>query len=159
MCDYSLGGIKNRLAETGEQLSPYKFDSGTTGLVSSRDLPKTTGGKAAGGIKGLAQHVQSVIRLPKPACAVCVPPGAKLLLTNIPSDLQTLVRSEGAEQEVVFDQLGVEVNQHRDAVRFSNGKTLSLQSFRTGMQVKVLSLESAREGEVVQEFIATTTRR
>lgn len=38
MCDYSLHGIKNRLATEGEQLFIHKFHTGSKGLASVTDL-------------------------------------------------------------------------------------------------------------------------
>ena len=67
MCDYSLAGVPNRLAEEGEQLVACRFSTGSMGLTS---------GDA------------SLWRLWfKQTPAVCVPPGARLLLHDIPKDL------------------------------------------------------------------------
>ena len=46
MCDYSLQGIRNRLAEQGEILVVHRFQTGSKGLTSPRylqpvDKPKT----------------------------------------------------------------------------------------------------------------------
>ena len=38
MCDYSLHGIKNRLANEGEQLFIHRFHTGSKGLASVTDL-------------------------------------------------------------------------------------------------------------------------
>ena len=38
MCDYSLHGIKNRLANEGEHLFVHKFHTGSKGLASVTDL-------------------------------------------------------------------------------------------------------------------------
>jgi hypothetical protein len=38
MCDYSLYGIKNRLANEGEQLFIHRFHTGSKGLASVTDL-------------------------------------------------------------------------------------------------------------------------
>jgi hypothetical protein len=39
MCDYSLHGIKNRLAEAGETLVVHRFHTGSKGLTSP-GMPK-----------------------------------------------------------------------------------------------------------------------
>jgi len=38
MCDYSLHGIKNRLAEEGEVLVVHRFHTGSKGLTSPEYL-------------------------------------------------------------------------------------------------------------------------
>jgi hypothetical protein len=40
MCDYSLHGIKNRLAEKGEALVIHRFYSGSKGLTSPQYLTR-----------------------------------------------------------------------------------------------------------------------
>ena len=68
MCDYSLAGVPNRLAEEGEKLVACRFSTGSIGLTSG---------------------VASLLRFWfNQTPAVCVPPGARLLLRDIPKDLQ-----------------------------------------------------------------------
>ena len=38
MCDYSLHGVKNRLANEGDQLFIHMFHTGSKGLASVADL-------------------------------------------------------------------------------------------------------------------------
>jgi hypothetical protein len=72
-------------------------------------------------------------------CAVCLPPGARLLICDIPARLQQQwgVRER---EEAVFTQTSAAVNTYRDAVRFSGGCEVRLQEFREGMRVRVLDL-------------------
>ena len=65
MCDYSLAGIPNRLAVEGEQLVVHRFSTDSLGLASPCSPP-----------------------LSKETPAVCIPPGARLRLRDIPQDLQ-----------------------------------------------------------------------
>ncbi len=74
--------------------------------------------------------------------AVCVPPGARLLLRDIPRDLQRQFHVDATE-EVTFVQLSAEAYQYRDAVRFRNGREVLLQRLRCGQLVEVLSLCSS----------------
>jgi hypothetical protein len=74
--------------------------------------------------------------------AVCVPPGATLLLMDIPLDLQERF-GIGRVEEVTFTQISANANAYRDSVRFRNGKDLLLQSLREGQRVRVLSLGDA----------------
>ena len=76
--------------------------------------------------------------------AVCIPPGARLIVRNIPEDLQRRFRI-GQEEAVVFTQLSSEFNSYRDAIRFRGDREVRLQDLREGMPVQVLSLENASE--------------
>jgi hypothetical protein len=118
MCDYSLAGVPNRLAVEGEQLVVHRFPTGTLGLASPCSQP-----------------------LSKGTPAVCIPPGARLRLRDIPEALQ-LRFGLNATEEVTFVQLSAEAYQYRDAVRFQNGREILLQRLSCGQQVEVLSLAS-----------------
>ena len=69
MCDYSLAHFPNRLAVEGEQLVVHRFRTGTLGLTPARFSLKQ-------------------IFSPDSTPAVCVPPGARLLLQDLPERLQ-----------------------------------------------------------------------
>jgi len=128
MCDYSLASVPNRLAVVGEQLVACRFSTGSMGLTSADAFLR---------------------RLwLKETPAVCVPPGARLLLRDIPKDLQRQFDVQATE-EVTFVQLSAEAYQYRDAVRFRNGREVLLQWLRCGQCVEVLSLcsEDSREEE------------
>ncbi|HBY63894.1 MAG TPA: hypothetical protein DEH78_29055 [Solibacterales bacterium] len=74
-----------------------------------------------------------------PACAVCIPPGAKLLLSELPLPLQREL-GVSANETVRFVQMDADEYSYRDAVRFSNGRRILLQALRPGQAVRVLSL-------------------
>ncbi|HTR37034.1 MAG TPA: hypothetical protein VMH80_14105 [Bryobacteraceae bacterium] len=78
--------------------------------------------------------------------AVCVPPGAHLLLKNVPQDLQRQWQIKD-EEAAVFVQLSAAENTYRDAVEFRNGHQVLLQNLREGMLVKVLSLGAVETKE------------
>jgi hypothetical protein len=120
MCDYSLAGSANRLAETGDQLMVHRFPTGSLGLVSER------------------RRVREVL-FPSLTVAVCVPPGASLLLFDIPQRLQQDLEISSAEI-VTFTQRTWEENVHRDSIRFPNGREILLQQLHCGQRVTVLSL-------------------
>ena len=84
------------------------------------------------------------VRQPVVAPAVCIPPGAHLILKDIPADIQRQCRV-GEEEGVVFVQLSADINCYRDAVRFNNGFQMRLQDLREGMRVEVLSLAGVAE--------------
>ncbi|HZP32215.1 MAG TPA: hypothetical protein VFB23_02540 [Candidatus Acidoferrales bacterium] len=145
MCDYSLMGVPNRLANEGEDLVVHRFRTGSIGLISDHDLAEVKAAGVWATLKGLF-HSSG----PTQATAVCIAPGARLLLRDIPEELQRSIKIGGSE-EVVFTQLTAEVNTYRDAVRFGNGAELLLQRLREGQRVKVLRMslspESAGTGE------------
>src|SRR6185312_15797706 len=79
-----------------------------------------------------------------PIPAVCIPPGARLRLEDIPARIQTEF-SVGPVEEVTFTQLTAAPHSYRDAVRFVNGRELRLQELREGQRVQVLDLSLAHE--------------
>lgn len=147
MCDYSLCGIPNRLAVEGEELVVHRFATGSMGLASVADLQMIERLKAAAPRKTFWESLKSFFEEPDQSAgapAVCIPPGAQLIVTDIPADLQ---RRLGVSQEeaVVFTQLTAEFNSYRDAVRFRNGCEVHLQDLREGIPVQVLTLSVADE--------------
>ena len=134
MCDYSLMGVPNRLANEGEDLVVHRFRTGSLGLISESDVVRAAGGSIWSRIKNLLRNAGS-----SQATAVCVAPGARLLLRDIPEEMQRSMKA-GPVEEVVFTQLTAEVNAYRDAVRFKNGTEVLLQRLREGQRVKVLQL-------------------
>ena len=73
--------------------------------------------------------------------AVCVPPGARLILLDVPECLQHNL-AVGSTEEVTFVQLSATPYQYRDAIRFRNGRVIRLQGLIVGMRVRVLKLSS-----------------
>jgi len=135
MCDYSLHAQPNRLAIEGERLVVHRFSRGSIGLASPSDLqdakPQPWWSWAA-----WFQAQKAELR---PICAVCVPPGARLVIREIPENLQQEFKVSETEQ-VTFVQLSADEYTYRDAVRFSNGRTLLLQKLHPGQRVDVLCL-------------------
>src|SRR5262249_4282734 len=115
----------------GEELMVHRFATGTLGLT-----PACPGWK------------DILLAASKPA--VCVPPGARLLLHDIPYDLQQSL-SVGVVEEVTFVQQSAEVFHYRDAVRFANGREILLQYLRCGQRIDVLSLSSHEDAEGKKE--------
>lgn len=146
MCDYSLMAVKNRLAVCGEELVVYRFEIRSMGLVSVADAeaaklrelppPRTFGEK----LRRMLFPAE-----PEQCPVVCIPPGARLLLRDVPEKLQRELRLTSGEQEVVFREL--ETTGYRDAVRFENGAEVLLQRLTEGMRVRVLALSSEQDEE------------
>src|ERR1700733_10329541 len=103
MCDYSLAGVPSRLVVEGEELVVHRFPTGALGLTSLHT--------------SLARVWFSKLWSARVPPAVCVPPGTRLLLRDIPADWQHALGAAAAE-EVTFVQQSAEAYQYRDAVRF-----------------------------------------
>lgn len=160
MCDYSLGGLPNRLAVDGEELSVYRFSTGSMGLASCAELSAMTH----------VTHVERPIRRktlwesitgffadpPRENIpAVCVPPGARLVLKGVPPDLGRIwgIDASDREQDVRFVQISAEENQYRDALEFLNGRRILLQELREGMRLQVLSSGGEQEDPVTETHL------
>ena len=143
MCDYSLQGIRNRLAEQGETLVVHRFQTGSKGLAAPESIQHVEGPRTwMATLKRLfAMHTEE--------CAICIPDGAQLLLSGIPARLQ---RHHGlsATEPVIFRQLSADAATYRDAVEFKNGARVRLQELDEGQSVRVLAL-SSEEVETLEE--------
>jgi hypothetical protein len=156
MCDYSLYEYKNRLAQEGETLVVHRFVSNTLGLISPADLQMTTNDKTDQRRPGFWSSLKDFFTAPtENAVAVCVPPGAQLLLQDIPARLQQKLNVR-EEEIVVFTQLSAEANKHRDAVRFRDGREILLQEFREGQRAFVISVSLPKELPECEEAVAAT---
>jgi hypothetical protein len=151
MCDYSLMTLSNRLAVCGDELVVHKFETGAIGLAAYSDVCRERE-QYSGNTRGVLGKLLAFLRYPYPqSCpAVCVPPGARLLVRNIPATLQREIGLQSTVEEVVFTQTDLEFT-YRDAIRFSNGKLLSLQKLNVGQRISVLSVGSQDESETILE--------
>jgi hypothetical protein len=137
--------VPNRLAQEGEELVAHRFPTGSLGLASPADL-----NRAAAMPRPTRNRFWSVLKeffnpaTAAPVCAVCIPPGARLELYDIPARLQRDL-GVGPTELVTFTQISAAVNSYRDAVRFNNGRELRLQELRDGQRVRVLDLSVAED--------------
>jgi len=136
MCDYSLAEVRNRLAVEGEELTIYRFPTGTIGFTSPAELQQRRD------LRGW----RSWFSTPEVPCAVCIPPGAQLVLRDIPALLQSGL-GLGMEEHVVFIQTSMDAGRHRDAVRFSNHQQVLLQRLAEGQRAQVVSMGGATHPE------------
>ena len=132
MCDYSLAEVRNRLAVEGEELTIYRFPTGTLGFASPVELQQRPE------VRGWRSWF-SPRQVP---CAVCIPPGAQLILKDIPARLQSGL-GLGMEEDVVFIQTSMDAGRHRDAVRFNNQQQVLLQRLSEGQRALVVSMGGA----------------
>jgi hypothetical protein len=77
---------------------------------------------------------------------VCIPPGAQLVLKDIPARLQSGL-GLGMEEDVVFVQTSMDAGRHRDAVRFHNCQQVLLQRLAEGQRAVVISMGGATHRE------------
>jgi hypothetical protein len=137
MCDYSLAGLRTRLAVEGEELVLYRFPTGSLGLTSPAELEAH---------RKEFRGWQSWFDPREVPCAVCIPPDARLLLRDIPDHLQKHL-GVGVVENVVFTQRSGELGRHRDGLRFQNGQEILLQRLTERQRAAVLSLSSGLQEE------------
>lgn len=156
MCDYSLCGLPTRLAVEGEELVVHRFRTGSVGLASPADLYRSEPPLTRAPRKRLWDDAKSILfgdgPAAPPTAAVCLPPGARLILKDIPRDLQRQWNI-GEKENVVFLQIDGDAWNYRDAVRFRNGIDVLLQGLEEGMRVQVLSLGNASADNEKDLFI------
>lgn len=140
MCDYSLHAIQNRLAVTGERLIVHRFQTGSIGLAAPpKEIECNSKEGKVGFWRKIFQSKQTV-----PECAVCIPPGARLIVHDITERMQRDLRVT-CEEEVTFTQLSARENTYRDAIRFGSGAAVLLQHLTPGQRVEVVTLANAEE--------------
>jgi hypothetical protein len=142
--------VPNRLAQEGEELVAYRFPTGSLGLADPCDVKRASAPPPHAN-KTLWTRVVEFFNPPRtePVCAVCIPPGARLRLEDIPTRLQHEY-NVGTSEEVTFTQISALANSYRDAVRFSNGREVRLQELREGQRVTVLDLSLAEDLDLVR---------
>ena len=162
MCDYSLMSFPNRLATAGEELVVHRFPGGSKGLAPSADsghgvVPFPSRRKTSRSLLGEIRSLFSdILASPAPnvsVTAVCIAPGTRLLLRDIPKRLQNEIGVRTVE-EVTFTQMTSESFTYRDAVRFRNGREINLQRLEEGQRVRVLNLYSTDASDPKIEFLA-----
>jgi hypothetical protein len=143
MCDYSLMAIPNRLAREGEELVVHRFPTGSLGLACATDVNCSAESTSAQA-RTFWTTVKELFSTPESRStpAVCIPPGARLMLHDIPARLQNEL-CISSDENVTFTQITASVNSYRDAVRFSSGREVRLQELQEGQRVEVLDLAMA----------------
>jgi hypothetical protein len=141
MCDYSLGGLPNRLAIEGEELVVHRFSTGSIGLAASADVCPNS---AAEGKKTFWQVVKNFFDFSvdtRAVPAVCVPPGAQLSWKPFPARLQHKWGLADDEKDlgVRFVQTNADENRYRDALELPNGRQILLQDLAEGLRLKLTS--------------------
>jgi hypothetical protein len=155
MCDYSLMSIRNRLAEKGENLVVHRFPTGSLGFASPLDLREAEDSVRNRPRPGfwlrLWRNLAS-LREGSAVPAVCIPPGSRLLLQDIPEALRQKLRV-GPIEVVAFTELTAEPNRYRDAIQFQNGRHVLLQNLNEGQRGRVLDLSSTDADEPHRKWL------
>lgn len=149
MCDYSLMSLPNRLAVCGEDLVVHRFMSGAVGLACPSEVCRAK--QIREPVVGFFAKVKQFLYPPdEPPCtAVCIPPGARLLVRDIPEPVQRMAGISSSVEEVVFTQ--TDTVGFRDTFQFPNGVEILVQRLSEGMRVTVLALSSEERDEMIQE--------
>jgi len=164
MCDYSLHAFPNRLGVEGEELVVHRFGGASLGLASAVEVcaaaqckRERAQNRKPWSWNAIKAWFLGRIESDPPVAAVCIPPGATLLLQDIPKRLQREFRIAEAE-EVKFIEISADVNTYRDAIKFQNGAQTLLQALHEGQRAKVLSLGATEMEVPVFEEPATVRR-
>jgi hypothetical protein len=137
--------VPNRLAREGEDLVAHRFPTGSLGLASPCDVKRPIA-RRTNVERGIWARIRDFFNPPMvaPVAAVCIPPGARLQLQDIPARTQHEY-GVGPVEEVTFTQITAAANSYRDAVKFRNGREVRLQELREGQRVRVIDLSLAEE--------------
>ncbi len=138
MCDYSLYTVKNRLACESDDLVLHRFDTGSLGFCAADELQQEMNRSALA--RGWSSFVSWLF--PRKRCgltAVCVPPGARLMVSEAPKAAPPSLK-ELALETVQFAQLSERSYAYRDALRLPDGETVLLQRLPEGLRVVVVAL-------------------
>jgi hypothetical protein len=144
MCDYSLVALRTRLAQVGEELTIYRFPTGSLGMTTPAELEM---------YKPEFHGWWSSFDATQVPCAVCIPHGTRMILSDIPERLQQKL-GIGAEEAITFIQMSADSGRHRDGVRFENGQEILLQRLAEGQRARVLSLSFLEAAEEVDEAVS-----
>jgi hypothetical protein len=141
---YSRSELPVRLAVEGEELAVRTCATGLTGLVRLSDLQSSEPAQRRISARSLWDRaVRHISRYSPPSQgvrAVYVPPGADVILKNIPADL----RQRYGIEEVEGAKLALaESDADPDAIQFHNGCRLLLRNLPVGTRLELLSLATA----------------
>lgn len=149
MRDYSLMAVPNRLAVPGEDLVVHRFAAGAIGLASPLDIQaKKTWRKTQGFWTKFKEFFAQYGSIP----TICVPPGARLIVRDIPRYLQRAFALRNDMEVAIFTQQAPTEDDYRDALRFNNGTEVLLQRLAVGQRVRVLNVSSSEDWETQPEF-------
>jgi hypothetical protein len=153
MRDHSLHAT-NRLAQEGEELVLCRFSSGVLGFAANADLLKAESIVRTEPRNFWSRLKESLLgrraaRFP----AVCVPPGARLLLDGVPPNVQTSLQVAPSEV-VVFAEISDRSYSYREVLLLPDETRVLLQDLPEGVHALVLALSSPPVNKPVNESLA-----
>lgn len=131
----SLRSARNRSARQGEELVVQRFDMGSLGFVSVDDLEQLKQKEYGAWEELLGWLFPISMNITR----VCVQPGAHLLLTNVPRNVQQALEI-GASEEVVFRQISGRDYSYHAALMLPDGTQVLVQDLCEGVRATVLCL-------------------
>jgi hypothetical protein len=143
MCDYSLYTVKNRLACESDDLVLHRFDTGSLGFCATAEFQQEM--KKSSLARGWSSFMRWVF--PRRQCgltAVCIPPGARLLVSEVPVAAKAWW-GELEMKTIDFTQLSARSYAYRDAVRMPGGREVLLQLLPEGLRVTVMAMAPNEE--------------
>jgi len=130
--------MQSRLATEGDELAAHRFASGSVGLVSAADLECWRGSRPEGAWACFKSLFRTCV---DPAPVVCIAPGARLRVHDIPKWIRDSY-SVDQNETVTFTQISAEANRYRDAIMFENRRTMLVQHLHEAQRLDVLCLPS-----------------
>ena len=148
MCDYSLYTVKNRLACESDDLVLHRFNTGSLGFCAVAELQQENDRSPLS--RGWSSFLHWLF--PRKQCgitAVCIPPGARLLVSEVPATARPFWGALELKT-VDFTQLSERSYAYRDALRLPDGETVLLQKLPEGLRAKVMAMAPEEEVVVVR---------
>ena|SRR5581483_10195431 len=156
MREYAFHSMSNRLAEEGEELVLYRFESGVLGFAGDRDLLQANNAVRSEPLTFWSKVKESLLGRRAPHFpAVCVPPGARLLLDGVPQSAQASLQVAPSEV-VVFAEISDRSYSYREALLLPDGTRVLLQDLPEGVHALVLALSSEAEHKPAEEDVRGT---
>jgi len=150
MCDCALMGVPNRMAVEGEQLVVHRFRTGSLGLAGPDSTNPPTRRPHSFWVR-LKLFFTPTLR--DSVRAVCMPPGAQLVVEDLPESLHLAI-GVGEIELVTFTRITAP-DAYRDAVRFKNGHAVRLQELHEGQRMWVMNLSPrAESSEAVLDAVS-----
>lgn len=139
MCDFSRTHIPTDFAKDGDDLVCYRFRNAMIGFARAADLEPRAVSESAHR-KGFWAELKEPLFPPDPWTppAICVPPGARLILMDIPESMREQL-DVGRVEEVSVTEIAA-LKEHLDAVQFDNRRQVPVRSLLEGQRVRVLSI-------------------
>lgn len=142
MFDSSESGSLSRLARSGELLLTYRFQNMRIGLASAKDVESSPRFAVERRVRTwwFARTQRSGVRGKSNSIPpVHISPGTLLRMSHIPPELRRRLALQNVEDVCFFQHAG-DCEFYRDAVRFSNGSEVLLQSLPEGVHFVPFSM-------------------